>query len=121
MRKADMLKEYDDHDAVRTYLERYWRWYMTEFEKKCHSPGARREKALLDPTDHWSRRGFAEWEQADDEVRERLCMRLRRIRSERSEEDSRGHSRRRSGRQSVPMVWACRPDAARSPVLRVRL
>jgi hypothetical protein len=71
-----MVNEYDDHEAVRTYLERYWRWYMTEFEKKSRTLGARREKALLEPTSDWSQRVLSEWEQADDEVRERLASGL---------------------------------------------
>jgi hypothetical protein len=76
VKTATMVDEYDDHEAVRTYLERYWSWYITEFEKKCRNLGARREKALLDPTSDWSQRILAEWEQADDEVRERLVCGL---------------------------------------------
>jgi hypothetical protein len=73
---ANMLNEYDDHEAVRAYLERYWQWYMTEFEKKCRTLGARREKALLEPTSDWSQRVLSEWEQADGQVRERLACGL---------------------------------------------
>jgi hypothetical protein len=76
MRTATVVDEYDDHEAVRTYLDRYWSWYMTEFEKKCRILGARREKSLLDPTSDWSQRVLAEWEQADVEVRERLACGL---------------------------------------------
>jgi hypothetical protein len=73
VRAATVVEEYDDDEAVRTYLNRYWSWYMTEIEKKCRNLGARREKALLDPTSAWSQGVLADWQEADFEVRERLA------------------------------------------------
>jgi hypothetical protein len=67
-----MAGNYDDEAAVRTYLESYWLWYMTDFEKSCRTLGARRAKALLDPTSGWSQGVLAEWKRAEDEVRTAL-------------------------------------------------
>ena len=55
-RKPKMVDNYDEGQAVRSYLEAYWSWYVTDFEKNCRTLGARRAKALLDPTSEWSQR-----------------------------------------------------------------
>jgi len=68
-----VIDEYEDEAASRSYLEAYWSWYMTDFEKRCLPLGARRAKAALDPDSDWSRRVQGEWERAEEKVRSALA------------------------------------------------
>ena len=72
MQSPDVLDGYEDEVAIRAYLETYWTWFMTDFEKRCHILGVRRAKALLGRSSDLSRRVQAEWEGADEEVRSAL-------------------------------------------------
>ena len=76
MQSPGVMDSYDDNDAVRSYLETYWDWYMTDFENQCRILGTRRAKALLNPGSGWSQRVQEEWERADEEVRSRLELGL---------------------------------------------
>jgi hypothetical protein len=58
--------EYEDGRSVQSYLEQFWPWYMTEFEKGCYTLGMRRAKAEANPDLEWSKRVIAEWEKITD-------------------------------------------------------
>jgi hypothetical protein len=67
--------DYDDDQAVQTYLDRHWAWYMTEFEKRCYDLGMRLAKASTRPRDDWSKRVIAEWQKtANAEQRAALAQ-----------------------------------------------
>jgi hypothetical protein len=72
LRPPDVPDAYDDGAAERSHLDAYWTRYLTDFERRCHSLGARRARAALDPDSDWSRRVRAEWERADEDVRSAL-------------------------------------------------
>jgi len=57
---------YDDALAVQSYLECFWSWHMTEFEKRCYRDGARLAKAQLESESPWGQRVIAEWDQTTD-------------------------------------------------------
>lgn len=54
------MDDRSDVDAVRSYVEIHWHWYVTDVEKRCLSLLARRAKASLRPDTGWSRRVEAE-------------------------------------------------------------
>jgi hypothetical protein len=111
---------YDDHEAVTAYLESHWQRYMTEFERKCHGLASRRVKALLDPETLRPQSVLAEYEQADEAVRDRIACGLReferRVRERILEEFQDGR-----GRPSMSALRASGSNATGATMLLVRL
>ncbi len=70
------LDDYDDEQAVRWYIDSYWHWHMTEFEKRCESIGAIREKAKVSSFRSLDQRSAKAWTSADDAVRSALSSGL---------------------------------------------
>jgi hypothetical protein len=68
------VSKYDETEVLREYLERYWWWYMTEFDRQCHYLGARRAKAQASGLTGFAERVQAEWDaQATPAVRAALA------------------------------------------------
>jgi hypothetical protein len=67
------MAEYNERDALGAYLTRHLTSLMTDFERRCYRLGVMREKAEASPDSRVAERLRAEWQEADQEVREALA------------------------------------------------
>jgi hypothetical protein len=67
-------QEYDDQQAVDSYVVKYWTQYLSEAEKRWYNCAIRLAKAHYQADTPWGQQVLAEWERnADEELRVALA------------------------------------------------
>jgi hypothetical protein len=70
---AKSVSEYDDQQAVDSYVAMFWTRYLSESEERWYNFGLRFAKAQAQPESSWKHQVLAEWERSADQE---LCAAL---------------------------------------------